>query len=187
MDREAERYRLALQHPFTVKLAPEVTERPPKIPSDGKVLKIVWWSLKMRVWAKRFDTFKGPTPNIRIFVVFHDPKNHGVLDHSIGLEKGLLGVANTFSDPKQAEQNNFVIAHEILHTLGATDKYNLETFQPAYPDGYAEPSIAPLLPQRKAEIMGGRIPISMTESHIPEQLSNVVIGGKTAREINWID
>jgi hypothetical protein len=57
---------------------------------------------------------------------------------------------------------------------------------PAYPDGYAEPDKAPLLPQDFAEIMGGRIPRSQHEAEIPESLDQVLVGAATAREINWL-
>jgi hypothetical protein len=73
-----------------------------------------------------------------------------------------------------------------LHTLGATDKYEPATNQPLFPDGYAEPEAAPLHPQKRAEIMGGRIPISTTRADTPSSLKRVVIGAKTAREINWL-
>jgi hypothetical protein len=57
--------------------------------------------------------------------------------------------------------------------------------QPLYPDGYANPQARPRLPQRRAEIMAGRIPISETVAEIPADMTQVVIGGATAREINW--
>ena len=80
-----------------------------------------------------------------------------------------------------------VITHELLHTLGATDKYDLATNQPLYPEGYAEPDQQPLFPQEKAEIMAGRIPLSETKAAMPEGLTHTLIGEKTAREIKWIE
>ena len=77
--------------------------------------------------------------------------------------------------------NDTVIAHELLHTLGATDKYDLRTNQPTHPDGYAEPEREPLYPQSFAELMGGRIPVSDTESKMPESLQQVIVGAKTAQ------
>jgi hypothetical protein len=80
-----------------------------------------------------------------------------------------------------------VIVHELLHTLGATDKYDPATSQPLFPEGYAEPDAKPLYPQRFAEIMAGRIAVSDDETEMPEGLARVVVGPETAREINWID
>lgn len=76
--------------------------------------------------------------------------------------------------------------HELLHTLGATDKYDLRNNQPLFPDGYAEPHLKPTLPQRKAEIMGGRVAITQFVSKIPSGLMQTVVGTKTAREIGWV-
>lgn len=85
-----------------------------------------------------------------------------------------------------AKQNNVVIAHEFLHTLGATDKYDPATNQPLFPDGYANPTLDPLLPQQFAEIMAGRTPLSRNEAETPASLDDAVIGTKTAQEINWL-
>jgi hypothetical protein len=77
------------------------------------------------------------------------------------------------------------MAHELLHALGATDKYDLQDDQPIAPDGFAEPERQPLYPQSFAELMGGRIPVSRTEATTPESLQQVLIGAKTASEIGW--
>jgi hypothetical protein len=43
-----------------------------------------------------------------------------------------------------------------------------------------------LLPQRYAEIMAGRTPISQIEAVTPASLDDALIGSKTAKEINWL-
>ena len=43
--------------------------------------------------------------------------------------------------------NDMVIAHELLHTLGATDKYDPVNNAPRFPDGYGDPQQMPLYPQ----------------------------------------
>lgn len=186
MEREAERYALELSNPITITLAPKINEVPPKPPHSGNMLNIIWWSLKMRYWAYSVDTYEGPAPDIQMFVIYFDPQAYRELEHSLGLEKGLIGVVNAFSGRRMEAKNNVVIAHELLHTLGATDKYDSATHQPLYPEGYAEPDQQPLFPQEKAEIMAGRIPLSETKAAMPEGLMYTVIGTKTAREINWI-
>ena len=80
-----------------------------------------------------------------------------------------------------------IITHELLHTLGATDKYDPQTNQPFFPDGFAEPERTPLYPQRWAEIMGGFIAVSEEKGLMPEGLSQTVIGPLTAGEIGWTD
>lgn len=83
-------------------------------------------------------------------------------------------------------QNNIVIAHEFLHTLGATDKYEMANNFPVFPEGFGEPDLQPLYPQRYAEIMGGRLALSAQDAVIPRHFAQVVIGRKTAEEINFI-
>jgi hypothetical protein len=120
-----------------------------------------------------------------MFLLYFDPAQTKRLGHSTGLQKGLIGRVNVFASREMAKQNNVVVAHEFLHTLGATDKYDFANNQPLFQDGYANPDLQPLLPQRYAEIMAGRIPKSQTEADIPDSLDDVLIGGKTAIEINW--
>ena len=139
----------------------------------------------MRYWAYSRDNYEGPPKDIQMFVVYFDPKERQQLDHSLGLEKGLIGVVNAFASEEMAAQNNVVIAHEFLHTLGATDKYDLRSGLAIYPHGYGEPELQPRYPQKLAEIMGGSIALSPTERRMPESLDETVVGPLTAREINW--
>ena len=78
-----------------------------------------------------------------------------------------------------------IIAHELMHILGASDKYDSGTGQPIPPDGLANPSKSPLYPQQQAEIMGGRIATSSDRWRRPARLKSCVIGAKTAAEIGW--
>lgn len=184
---EAQEFNLPLQQPFSVKLAPEVKSLPPQPPESGAVWEIMLWSLQLRYWAYQANTFKGPKPHIRIFVKYFDVKDRRPLAHSLGLQQGMLGIVNAFATKKMSAANAVVITHEILHTLGATDKYDLNTGLPVYPDGYVETVRDPLHPQELAEIMAGKIPISKTEAAIPRGLHQVIVGEQTAREIKWVD
>ena len=74
----------------------------------------------------------------------------------------------------------------MLHTLGATDKYDLRTNMPSYPDGFAHPERRPLYPQTHAEIMGGRIALDDTSAMIPASLDDALVGPTTAEEIRWL-
>lgn len=184
---QAERYGVTRADPMDIALAEPVNEVPPLPPRTGNMFEIMWWSLKLRLWASNMDHYDGPTPEIRAFTLYYDPKTHPVLDHSTGLEKGMIGVIKLFASKQMTAQNNIVMLHELLHTLGATDKYDLRTDQPLYPEGYAEPDLQPRLPQKKAEIMAGRIPFTETRAEIPDSLADVVVGPETAREIGWIE
>ena len=132
------------------------------------------------------ENYSGPSPDIRLYVEYHQSGNNGVLDTSFGLQKSRISVVRQFTSRKMRSRNLVVVAHELLHTIGATDKYDLGTLAVHYPEGYAEPERSPLHPQRKAEIMGGRIPLSKREMLMPASLGQCIIGKKTAQEIGWI-
>ena len=96
----------------------------------------------------------------------------------------MIGIVNAYAARRQRGSNNVIIAHEFLHTLGATDKYDPANGQPTAPDGLADPNRTPLYPQETAEIMGGRIPLAADDAVIPQSLKYVIIGPLTASEIN---
>jgi len=183
---EAARYDRAASASIKIKLQGELESEPPEPPVNGNVLQVVFWSLSMRWWAFHHTDSDGYSPQVKIFLQYYDPAQIKRLGHSTGLQKGLIGRVKVFASLEMAQQNNVVITHEFLHTLGATDKYDLTTNQPLYPEGYANPDSQPVFPQRFAEIMAGRIPISQAEAVIPESLDDVLIGSKTANEINWM-
>ena len=187
MVREAGYHGISLRTPIEIEVASEISELPPDPPEDGGILSTIWWSLRLRYWFLKIDPqFLGPAQHIKLCVLYYNPETHQQLAHSLGLQKGLIGVVHAFASPEMEERNNVVIAHEFFHTVGATDKYDYTTEQPTYPDGYAEPDKEPLFPQEIAEIMGGRIPLSETTSAMPEGLEDAVVGELTAREIKWI-
>ena len=148
-------------------------------------IEVMLWSLQLRFWAWRNDAYSGPKPHVRMFIKYFAPRTDVPLRHSVGLRQGLIGVVNAFASADMEGSNHVVIAHELLHTFGATDKYDPATNQPLYPEGYAEPNANPRLPQSKAEIMAGRIPLSPTQAETPGGLDETVIGATTAREISW--
>ena len=182
---EARQYGVAVLNPVDVYVGPVVDAMPPSPPVGGSVPMVMLWSLQMRFWAWRHGEHLILRPDVRIYALLYHPSTTQRLDHSVGLQKGLIGVAKLFAAPHMTAENNVIIAHELLHTLGATDKYDLASNQPLYPSGYAEPDLSPLYPQEFAEIMGGRIPLSDNHSVAPAMLEAVLVGPDTAREIGW--
>lgn len=180
---EAQRWKRQPLHPPHIVLHAPIGERPPlgQVHSRWDAVSL---SLRLRWYAFRHTPFWGSLGKVRLFVLYHPLQFELSLPHSLGLQKGLLGVVHVFASDQQRAQNNVVIAHELLHTLGATDKYD-ENGQPIYPKGFAEPDAEPRYPQHRAEIMAGRIPISQTQAEIPRGLGEVEIGYVTASEIGW--
>lgn len=185
---EIARYGKKLNRPLRVELGLPVKEQPPQIGADFGRLDIMLWSLKMRWWASNTAGEQDSiVPDVRIFVRYYEPDSIFVLENSVGLQKGMVGIVNAYASRRYRGTNNVIIAHEFLHTLGATDKYDPGTGQPIPPDGLADPLKTPLFPQTNAEIMGGRVALAADDSVIPKSLKFAVIGPLTASEINLTD
>jgi hypothetical protein len=185
-DREASRYGVEAAQPVHIELYPPGSELPPTLGRDAGPLAIAWWSLKLRWYAMHASKVPGRTPSrIRLFVLFHDASTLSVAPDSHGLQKGLVGVVHVFATPAMKGSNNIVIAHELLHTVGASDEYDLSSGAPLFPSGYADPARVPLYPQERAEIMAGRRALSARVFEMPRSLREVVVGPETAREIRW--
>jgi hypothetical protein len=183
---EARRYGVRIDEPIALKLYPTLTLPPPALDSGAGMLTRMLWSLKLRYYRSRVLAAVSPRPKIALFLLYHDPTLTQTLPHSAGLQRGLSAVVHLFASRSQEAQNRIVIAHELLHTFGATDKYDLATGLPKYPQGFADPQLAPRYPQQLAEIMAGRMPISASEARLPDGLEDERVGPATAREIGWI-
>jgi hypothetical protein len=182
--REIGKYGHSLERPVRMELGREIREQPPNFGDSPGTLGIMLWSLKLRWWASSVaGPQDDPDPDVRIFVRYHAPEEHFVLENSVGMQKGMVGIVNAYAGKRRAGTNNVVIAHEFLHTLGATDKYDPANGMPDFPLGFAEPDRKPRFPQRFAEIMGGRIALTPTDAMVPRNLDYVTIGAKTAAEI----
>jgi hypothetical protein len=184
--REARRYGIALEAPVSLRLYPAPAQLPPALDAHASLPGRVLWSLRLRYYRYTvLARIEGSRPTIALFLLYHDPARTPVLPDSLGLQRGLLGVAQLFAARAQDSQNAIVIAHELLHTFGATDKYGADSDAPRYPEGYAEPLLEPRYPQRYAEIMAGRVPLAPDRQVMPDDLAQVRVGALTAREIGW--
>jgi hypothetical protein len=187
LEEEAKEYKLELTHPVELTFREQIAESPPMPPADRNVFGVMWWSLKLRYWVWQVKRQSKPTADVQLFILYFDPKQHDRLAHSLGIQKGLIGVVNAFAHQSYTAQNNIIITHEFLHTVGATDKYDLNTGMPIFPQGFVEPDKDPLYPQEFAEIMAGSIPITKVKHKMPESLVDTIVGVETALDIGWID
>lgn len=184
VERETERYGVKLARAMNIALLPEIYVHPPVPPRAGSALQNVFWSLKMRWWVyQQSNTWMPQLGKVKLYVLYHAPRDGVALEHSLGLQKGLIGVVHAYADPKQTRRNNIVVAHELLHTLGATDKYGPGGY-PIYPQGYADSSLPESVPRHEAEIMAGRYLGANGQPVMPSSLDRCVIGAQTAHEIN---
>jgi len=185
LEKNSQQYRGQSSY-FMIQIGRELQQSPPKMSEQANILDNILWSLKFRFYAwQQHESIDG-SPSLTLYLNYYDPKLSRELKHSTALERGRIGLVNLFASQKQAQQNNVVLAHELLHGFGATDKYNLNTGEPIFPIGYAQADKQPLYPQTEAEIMGGRIPLSEHKSKMPNDLEQTMISVLTAQEIGWI-
>ena len=183
---EARGYGVSVDDPIELRLYPTVASAPPALDSGAGVITRIIWSLRLRYYRYRVLAAVSPRPQIAMFLLYHDPALASSLPHSAGLQRGLTAVVHLFASRSQEAQNRIVMAHELLHTFGATDKYDLATGLPKYPEGFADPQLLPLYPQQLAEIMAVKMPLSATQARMPDGLEDERVGPVTAREIGWV-
>jgi len=185
-EEERKRYGLGLRRPFELRVGDVVHEVPPAPPAHGGIIPSILWSLHFRYFTWQHSPELDVKPDVRLYALYYDPDTHPRLSHSTALHKGRVGRINLFGDKSYHQQNLVIVAHELLHTVKATDKYDLRTTMPQFPNGYAEPDKQPLYPQDFAELMGGRIPLAANKAQIPPNLAHTLVGTHTAQEIGWI-
>lgn len=183
---QAMRYQRNLDYSLNITLTKPIEAIPPLPPkrSEGK-LAIMIWSLKLRWWAWRNEPDDHHSLQTRLYVLYQSPDQNQRLPHSTGLQNGLIGLIHARAKPERRRHNNVVLVHELLHILGATDKYDLANGRPIYPLGYANPDEQ--YPQRHAEIMAPTIPLSDVKFDVARRLSQTLIGNTTAKEIGWLE
>ena len=186
LKRQAARYDRRFENPAIVQVARPLTALPPAIPAENSGVKIALWSLKMRWWIWRNGSQDGLVgEDVRMFVLYQKGDSNDPMERSVGIKNGSYGLVNAVASKAKASRNRIVITHELLHILGASDKYDFQTGQPIAPAGIANPGQSPLYPQDSAEIMAGRIATSANHWRYPASLKFCVIGTETAAEIGW--
>jgi len=184
---QASRYGRELESPVFFQVARPLTVLPPALPVESSGPGVMLWSLKMRWWSWRNTGQDGLAPDdVRMFVLYQKRKSNGLLERSVGIKNGSYGVVNAIASRQMAARNRIVITHELMHVLGASDKYDPFTGQPSAPEGLAKPGQSPLYPQNRAEIMAGRIAMSASHWRRPATLKSCVVGELTATEIGWL-
>jgi len=184
MAEQAGRHDLEIEKPFIVELAEPITGAP-TAPDYESLWAHLQWGLRLRFWYWTFDD-QGRAPDITVIARFRETDAGDNL-HSLGIANMNLAVANLTASESASGLNNVVLAHELLHAIGADDLYHPTTGLPIYPQGYAEPDRRPLYPQSKAELMAGRIPVAQGRVRQAENLAGTMIGPGTASKIGWLE
>lgn len=185
--REYARYRPDSFRPFAfVAFGPVELGKPvPPSPNEGLVAAAKYaWHLSR--FTSDIDARAGVPSrgfDARIYLVVRTPSQRGFVEGA-SQHGGHVGVALAELDESTVGLTAFVAAHELFHTLGATDRYGPDG-RTSIPDGLAEPDKQPLFPQRYVELMARNRPLDADRELPPESLDELRIGAKTATEVGW--
>jgi hypothetical protein len=138
-------------------------------------------------WTRDIDARAGVEAgdyDARIYLVMK-PANGGLAFVEGESEYGgRIGVAQVDIDPEMIDFSLFVAAHELMHTLGASDKYDAKGCA-LFPIGFADPEKPGRYPQPGAEIMARNVPLAPSSERPPNTLEELFVGDATAREVGW--
>lgn len=186
---EAERHRGAGPAPFAFTAqGPVAWKEPlPLAPPDGSLLSRVRHALVVWGTLRRIDEAAGPADDAadaRIYVLI-EPEGQGSRSFAegAGAQGGEVGMVRTAVAGGDASLALAAIGHELLHCLGASDKYGPDGHALA-PQGLVEPGLGGA--QRLAEWMVGEVPLGPGAGRLPASLAELAVGEATAREIGWL-
>lgn len=119
------------------------------------------------------------------FYDFHDEKRRHMFAHldSLASRRDRMGIVFVPTTKKNVGYSAAVVAHELCHTFGASDKHDGGIS--VFPAGYAEPDRQPRYPQKKGEIMSLGRPVSAGVDRSVQGLRECVVGDTTAAEMDW--
>jgi hypothetical protein len=186
---ERRRYRPAAAAPFAfVVYGPGSSGVPaPSEPASGPV-GAVRHALALYRFTKAADeVLRVPTRGFdaRVYLVVRPPTDQAAVE-GMSEHGGRVAIALAELDTETVDTALIVAAHELLHTVGATDHYGPDG-RALVPSGLAEPDKVPLYPQRAVEIMARNRPLSSTDEARPTSLDELRVGETTASEIGWLD
>lgn len=142
------------------------------------------WRAEREIFALT-PGFQPALADVRLHVLATRRRGDAPLSvEGIGAAGGEVGVVRASFDAGDAFLAATAATHELLHCLGATDKYDSAGHAIA-PDGLAEPGLTPTWPQRYAEIMVGEVPTGPSRGRLPSGPAELAVGPATAAEIGW--
>lgn len=119
----------------------------------------------------------------RLYVVVESGTS-GTFSEGVGAAGGELGLVRARVQGTDTMLALTALAHELLHCLGATDKYDAQGHA-LLPQGLVDPERAPVLPQEQAEVMVGEVPLEAGAGRLPDSLDELAVGPLTAAEVGW--
>jgi hypothetical protein len=184
---QSSRYRASPRRPFSfVAFGPVDLRTPIPVPPGDGFVSAAKYAYNLHSFSADIDERAGVPSrgfDARIYLVVRTPSARGFVEGQ-SEHGGRVGIAQAELDESTVDLALFVAAHELFHTLGATDRYGADG-RTVFPEGLAEPERAPLLPQRYVELMARNRPIDAEHEVPPQSLAELSVGAKTASEIGW--
>ncbi|MBI2395789.1 MAG: hypothetical protein HYV09_39860 [Deltaproteobacteria bacterium] len=188
---ELHRYRGAPDRPFRfVVRGPVELHAPRPEPAGEGTFDLAKHAWALWRWTARLDeaaALDTGAYDARVYVVLKAPATATRrFVEGASEQGGRIGMLEVDLDASMVDFALFVTTHELLHTIGALDKYGPDG-NARIPDGLGDPEAHPLFPQTLAEPMArGRV-IAPGREEPPDSLEMLRVGKATAREIGWID
>ena len=174
--------------PFSfVVTAPIPIDHPPPTMQEQSLLGLVGDTYRRWRWTRAIDERAGLSASsfdARIYLVMKRAADGLASVEGESELGGRVGVAQVDMEPEMVDFSLFVAAHELMHTLGASDKYGAQG-RALYPGGFAAPERRQLYPQPGAEVMARNVPLSASTERPPSTLSELFVGDTTATEVGW--
>lgn len=189
LNAEMRRYRTVGPPPFRFHVkGPIDGVRPPPAAAGDGVVDLAKGSAALATWLGEVDPRAGVVPDhydTRIYVTVRpgDPRSRSMFE-GMSEENGRVGLVSVELDATMVDTTLFVVAHELMHTLGATDRYDASGHT-LIPAGLPEPDRSPLYPQRFAEVMARNRVVAAGREVVPETIGELAVGSDTAKEIGW--
>jgi hypothetical protein len=145
-------------------------------------------SLALGAFARRADRAAAVDAGNwdgKVYVLLSPPWNaRRALVEGLGENGGTIAVTSLELSEDSVDFGLFVVAHELVHLLGAEDRYGPDGLT-LLPEGLGAPEQEPQFPQLKAEVMArGRV-LAPGQEEPPGQLDELSVGPLTAAEIGW--
>jgi hypothetical protein len=187
---EMKRYDPGAIQPFEMVLAGpvDVATPPPTVPAGDGVFQLAEYAFDKWRYLSRVDAAAALRGHFdsRIYVFSRPPKDERKKTvEGASEDGGRVGMVEVELDETMADFALFVATHELLHTLGATDKYD-DLGRAREPEGLAEPELVPVHPQRWVEVMARTRPLGPGADALPDRIEELRVGERTAREIGWL-
>jgi len=184
LNREFERYGGSIQpfrfHAFGPVLAPT----PPTLDDDSFQARVQFtWELRTYTKAVRLGVAQVPT-DIDIYVSLRPPSGKQRHFEGIAALNSTIGLVEVELEADMIPVVLMTVAHELFHTLGATDKYD-SNGETRIPDGLGDPDQEPLFPQAGMDVMGRDVVLGPGQPRLLRNLSELRVNRFTAAEIGW--